>query len=489
MIFARIITCVVAFAFLGAADLSAQSLGDVLSQTGRVLSKTVRSAERALTKSTSKWGKAEQHQQEENLRDLALAPPLPERRPRPWELETQFSQPLQSRSADGHAMAQPVAQTIQQPTNKIVSGKNNSRIPHQAKKTVSQKVSEPHVPKSAAKSTEAPQTDTWSPVEINVAQARCRLLLKQVDAVTISQPAIKKGPCGDAAPVKLVSIGRSPEVAISPPAVVNCQMVHMLHTWLEEDLQPLAKKHLGAPIVTIETMSSYSCRNAYGRTSTRLSEHGRANALDIGGFLTANGKRTRLLAHWGPNHRDITAAKKKAQEKTRRAMLKKQKASQLAEKATEKQSKQEQGSVAKNTSSPPKVHKISLETAESGVPLPVRGTLIEGVGEKANKNRHVQTATIEKTGHSSARLGGPKLNKSENGKAASQKRGQVSSLAIETPAPTLRPSNTKQARFLRAAHKTGCAKFGTVLGPEANEAHRNHFHVDLAPRKHGNYCR
>ena len=36
--------------------------------------------------------------------------------------------------------------------------------------------------------------------------------------------------------------------------------------------------------------------------------------------------------------------------------------------------------------------------------------------------------------------------------------------------------------FLRAAHRSACKIFGTVLGPEANNAHQNHFHVDMAER-------
>ena len=43
--------------------------------------------------------------------------------------------------------------------------------------------------------------------------------------------------------------------------------------------------------------------------------------------------------------------------------------------------------------------------------------------------------------------------------------------------------------FLRAAHESACKLFGTVLGPEANNAHRNHFHVDMAERiKHTKIC-
>lgn len=37
--------------------------------------------------------------------------------------------------------------------------------------------------------------------------------------------------------------------------------------------------------------------------------------------------------------------------------------------------------------------------------------------------------------------------------------------------------------FLRAAHKGACSRFSTVLGPEADRHHQDHFHFDLA--RHG----
>ena len=49
-------------------------------------------------------------------------------------------------------------------------------------------------------------------------------------------------------------------------------------------------------------------------------------------------------------------------------------------------------------------------------------------------------------------------------------------------------ASTAQQDFLRRAHQDACGIFGTVLGPEANEAHRNHLHLDLASRRRGAYC-
>src|SRR5690606_18264664 len=158
------------------------------------------------------------------------------------------------------------------------------------------------------------EKQSWSELEINIARARCAHLFKSLDAVTLPEPPIKEGACGDPAPVRLVSIGTNPAVTLSPPPIVNCQMVAALHEWLEKDLQPLARKHLRTPITGINVMSSYSCRNIYGNAKGRLSEHGRANALDIRGFETKKGPEPQLLAHLGPTKQDIEEAKRLASE-------------------------------------------------------------------------------------------------------------------------------------------------------------------------------
>ena len=47
---------------------------------------------------------------------------------------------------------------------------------------------------------------------------------------------------------------------------------------------------------------------------------------------------------------------------------------------------------------------------------------------------------------------------------------------------------SERARFLKAVHKSACRIFGTVLGPESDAAHRNHFHLDMTPRRYSGYC-
>ncbi len=43
--------------------------------------------------------------------------------------------------------------------------------------------------------------------------------------------------------------------------------------------------------------------------------------------------------------------------------------------------------------------------------------------------------------------------------------------------------NASKAAFLQAVHKSACKAFVVVLGPEANAAHKNHFHFDLGRYK------
>jgi hypothetical protein len=49
---------------------------------------------------------------------------------------------------------------------------------------------------------------------------------------------------------------------------------------------------------------------------------------------------------------------------------------------------------------------------------------------------------------------------------------------------------TDERRFLRGVHEAACGEFRTVLGPDADRHHRDHFHLDLQNRRNGSsYCR
>jgi hypothetical protein len=42
----------------------------------------------------------------------------------------------------------------------------------------------------------------------------------------------------------------------------------------------------------------------------------------------------------------------------------------------------------------------------------------------------------------------------------------------------------ERGTFLHKIHEGACEIFGTTLGPEANSAHKNHFHLDMRERRH-----
>ena len=66
------------------------------------------------------------------------------------------------------------------------------------------------------------------------------------------------------------------------------------------------------------------------------------------------------------------------------------------------------------------------------------------------------------------------------------RRRQTAAAAAQ--APTTLETRIRSSGFLREIHASACKYFGTVLGPEANNAHKNHFHLDMAPRKTTNFC-
>jgi len=47
----------------------------------------------------------------------------------------------------------------------------------------------------------------------------------------------------------------------------------------------------------------------------------------------------------------------------------------------------------------------------------------------------------------------------------------------------------KSGRAVRALHESACGPFGTVLGPDSDRFHYNHFHLDTAAYRSGSYCR
>jgi hypothetical protein len=130
----------------------------------------------------------------------------------------------------------------------------------------------------------------------------CQLRLAKIAVFRPLPVLMGPGECGAADVVALdgVLMPDHGSVPLGPPATLRCTMAEAVATWLREDVAPVALK-LGSPLRGVDNFNSYECRGRNRVRGATLSEHGRANALDVRGFRLANGE-TMLLT-------DINAAK------------------------------------------------------------------------------------------------------------------------------------------------------------------------------------
>jgi hypothetical protein len=125
-------------------------------------------------------------------------------------------------------------------------------------------------------------TGEWPKTEVQAARAACERMLKGLDIIwRPDQPIGEPGGCGTPAPIAIAEVA---QIRIDPPATVNCPFAAALHSWFSRSVQPLARKQVGASVIGIRNASSYACRRRNNASSGKLSEHARANALDIAAF-------------------------------------------------------------------------------------------------------------------------------------------------------------------------------------------------------------
>jgi hypothetical protein len=109
----------------------------------------------------------------------------------------------------------------------------------------------------------------------------------------ISGPGI----CGLTRPLKVTGLTGG-TVAFNTQAVLGCPVTEALETWLEAVVQPAALARFGQPVTQIDSMGSYNCRPINNARGAKLSEHSFGNALDIGGFHLADGRKIVVAGGW-----------------------------------------------------------------------------------------------------------------------------------------------------------------------------------------------
>ena len=119
----------------------------------------------------------------------------------------------------------------------------------------------------------------------------CRLALTEDIAIAPSIPDIKgPGGCGgeDLVRLEAIVLPDKRRVSVKPAAILRCPMASALAEWIRNDIAPLAER-LGSAVSDLDNFDSFECRSRNRIVGAKLSEHGRANALDVRAFKFADG--------------------------------------------------------------------------------------------------------------------------------------------------------------------------------------------------------
>lgn len=103
--------------------------------------------------------------------------------------------------------------------------------------------------------------------------------------------------CSTLGAVRLSSLrSDNASLALANLGPVTCPLAQTFAGWARYGVDRAAQQILGSALVRIETMGSYSCRNVAG--SDRRSAHATANAIDVSGFVLADGRRITIKGDW-----------------------------------------------------------------------------------------------------------------------------------------------------------------------------------------------
>jgi hypothetical protein len=127
------------------------------------------------------------------------------------------------------------------------------------------------------------------------APSACQLRLAKIAVFQPLPTLVGPGECGavDAVHLDAVILPDQSKVAVTPAGILRCSMAEELAHWVREDVAPTATK-LGSPLRVLDNFDSYECRGRNRVRGATLSEHGRADAIDVRLFKLADGRSLTL---------------------------------------------------------------------------------------------------------------------------------------------------------------------------------------------------
>jgi hypothetical protein len=147
-------------------------------------------------------------------------------------------------------------------------------------------------PENPAAAKPAPAAADKPAEQVTSPPSACRLALTDAIAIAPSIPDIKgPGECGaeDLVRLEAVVLPDKRRVSVKPAAILRCAMATEIANWIRIDMAPLATG-LGSVVSDLNNLDSFECRGRNGIAGAKMSEHGRANALDVHDLKLANGQ-------------------------------------------------------------------------------------------------------------------------------------------------------------------------------------------------------
>lgn len=85
---------------------------------------------------------------------------------------------------------------------------------------------------------------------------------------------------------------------LSDSFVLTCPAAVSLAMWEQHNVLRAAAAHLGEPLLRLDHLGSYACRNVGNAQEGRRSQHATAEALDVQGFTLRGGRRIAVQRFW-----------------------------------------------------------------------------------------------------------------------------------------------------------------------------------------------
>jgi hypothetical protein len=131
----------------------------------------------------------------------------------------------------------------------------------------------------------------------DTAPSPCQVRLRELASFKPAQPITGPGECtaSDVVIVDAILLPDKNRATVSPPATLRCPMAEAVARWILDDVAP-AISASGTALRNIETLASFDCRPRNGIAGAPVSEHGRANALDVRAFGVTGGAVVELTS-------------------------------------------------------------------------------------------------------------------------------------------------------------------------------------------------